>query len=579
MKILKLLSKIISQLTLALLFLNYSFANEPIDIWKIEKKDIDKTDNSISNIQEVNTLNNNSALSVKSNSEIVINEAIESSSIKLAGLYDPAQNGLKIDMWSNSDGTLIKTILNKNLNKNLSEFSKKILDIALLTNSYIPTNNITEEEFLEFKFTHLIKKKDFELIKDFLINNSEVPNKNKLIKFYADYFLSKSEFKKACEIFNISEAVSDNYLNNFKIYCLILEEKKEQAQLLFDLSKELGEIDTFFEYKFNIMMGYEAKDEIISDENILYFHLSHKTNNEFNYEPKINSPRYIWSYLSSSNILKNASSFDIDNPDELRLLERATHEGVFQESELLDTYKKFQFNLTQLLNAREAYKLLPDYEGRALLYQRLLLSVDIGQRLDMVSEIKKSFQKSKLENAFDNETKIILKNINENDVPANFTTFYENNVENKLTQKRKIKFNNKKIHQSKLLNYFLNKTSLPRAEKETNDFLKKIKRDKKYVFSTKDIILIESLKSDGIKIDKKYSNLYEYNFTFSPDIEQMLSNGELGLLLIKIVDIIGENELEDLDIDTVNLLVSTMNQIKNADLRNEILIEVLPLKV
>ncbi|MDC3163801.1 hypothetical protein OA617_01010, partial [Candidatus Pelagibacter sp.] len=294
---------------------------------------------------------------------------------------------------------------------------------------------------------------------------------------------------------------------------------------------------------------------------------------------KINSPRYIWSYLSSSNILKNASSFNIDNPDELRLLERATHEGVFQESELLDTYKKFQFNLTQLLNAREAYKLLPDYEGRALLYQRLLLSVDIGQRLDMVSEIKKSFQKSKLENAFDNETKIILKNINENDVPANFTTFYENNVENKLTQKRKIKFNNKKIHQSKLLNYFLNKTSLPRAEKETNDFLKKIKRDKKYVFSTKDIILIESLKSDGIKIDKKYSNLYEYNFTFSPDIEQMLSNGELGLLLIKIVDIIGENELEDLNIDTVNLLVSTMNQIKNADLRNEILIEVLPLKV
>ena len=61
MKILKLLSKIISQLTLTLLFLNYSFANEPIDIWKIEKKDIDKTDNSILNMQEVNTLNNNSA--------------------------------------------------------------------------------------------------------------------------------------------------------------------------------------------------------------------------------------------------------------------------------------------------------------------------------------------------------------------------------------------------------------------------------------------------------------------------------------------------------------------------------------
>ncbi len=579
MKILKQLSKIIFKITLILFFYNFSFANEPIDIWKIEKKDIINKENSTSNINASNNLNTNTTLSVQSSSEIVINKEIESSTIKLAGLYDPAQNGLKIDMWSNSDGELIKSILNKNLNRNLSEFSKKILDIALLTNSYIPTNNITEEEFLEFKFNHLINKKDFELIKEFLINNSEVSNKNKLIKFYSEYFLSNSEVKKACEIFNISGAIIDKYLNNFKIYCLILEDKKEQAQLLFDLSKELDEIDTFFENKFNILMGYASKDEIISDENILYFHLSHKTNNDFNYEPKMDSPRYIWSYLSSSNILKNASSFDIENPEDLRLLERATHENVFDERELLDTYKKFQFNITQLLNAKDAYKLLPDYEGRALLYQRLLLSVDVEQRLSMASELYKSFQKKKLDNAFDNEIKVILKKIKKDDVPSNYTTFYENHTDNKLKKKRKIKFNNKKIHQSKLLNYFLNKTSLPKAEKETNDILKKIKRNKKYVFSTKDMILIESLKSDGVKIDKKYSNLYEYNYQFSSDIKQLLLNGELGLLLIKIVDIVGESNLEDLDINTVNLLVSTMNELKNVDLRNEILIEVLPLKV
>ncbi len=579
MKILKQLSKIILKTTLFLFLYNYSFANEPIDIWKIEKKDDNNKDSSIADLKESNNLNINTALSVQSNSEIVINKEIESSTIKLAGLYDPAKNGLKIDMWSNSDGELIKTILNKNLNRNLSNFSKKILDIALLTNSYIPTNNITEEEFLEFKFNHLINKKDFELIKKFLINNSEVSNKNKLIKFYSEYFLSNSEVKKACEIFNISGAINDKYLNNFKIYCLILEDKKEQAQLLFDLSKELDEIDTFFENKFNILMGYASKDEIISDENILYFHLSHKTNNDFNYEPKMDSPRYIWSYLSSSNILKNSNSFDIENPEDLRLLERATHENVFDERELLDTYKKFQFNITQLLNAKDAYKLLPDYEGRALLYQRLLLSVDVEQRLSMASELHKSFQKKKLDNAFDNEIKVILKKIKKDDVPSNFTTFYENHTDNKLKKERKIKFNNKKIHQSKLLNYFLNKTSLPKAEKETNDILKKIKRNKKYVFSTKDIILIESLKSDGVKIDKKYSNLYEYNYQFSSDIKQLLSNGELGLLLIKIVDIVGESNLEDLDINTVNLLVSTMNELKNVDLRNEILIEVLPLKV
>ena len=40
MKILKQLSKIIFKITLILFFYNCSFANEPIDIWKIEKKEI-----------------------------------------------------------------------------------------------------------------------------------------------------------------------------------------------------------------------------------------------------------------------------------------------------------------------------------------------------------------------------------------------------------------------------------------------------------------------------------------------------------------------------------------------------------
>ena len=46
MKILKLLSKTISKITLILFFYTCSFANEPIDIWKIEKKDIINKENS-----------------------------------------------------------------------------------------------------------------------------------------------------------------------------------------------------------------------------------------------------------------------------------------------------------------------------------------------------------------------------------------------------------------------------------------------------------------------------------------------------------------------------------------------------
>ena len=56
--------------------------------------------------------------------------------------------------------------------------------------------------------------------------------------------------------------------------------KIEEAQLLYDLKKELGMIDDpYFENKINFLMGFTSKiDETISEKNILYFHLAHRVN-------------------------------------------------------------------------------------------------------------------------------------------------------------------------------------------------------------------------------------------------------------------------------------------------------------
>ena len=87
--------------------------------------------------------------------------------------------------------------------------------------------------------------------------------------------------------------------------------------------------------------------------------------------------------------------------------------------------------------------------------------------------LNKSFDESNLSNVFNEELSKILNSINQDQIPSNFTTFYNQNKEPYKKEKQKIKINNKIFHQSKLLNYFLNKTSLPKVEKETNDFLKK----------------------------------------------------------------------------------------------------------
>ena len=578
MKILKLLNKFF------IVFLTLCFskqillATEPVDIWNIEKKNIS---NKVK-VENNDSINTKIIQGVKIDQQlenVIVNKELDASLINLIGLYDPAENGLDIDMWSNSDGDEIKSILKKINSQKLSNFSEKILDITLLTNSYLPKNNISAKEFLDLKFEYLIKKKDFDLIKRFLIKNPSLKNSDKLVRFYAEYYLSNSKIDKSCEIFNNISLISDNYLTNFKIYCLINQNKKEEAQLLFDLNSEMETLDDFFVKKFNILMGYEKNEESLSEKNILYFHLSHKTNKKFIYEPNINTPKFIWTYLSTSNLLKGAELVDLENSKQVKLVEKVTNDEIYNEKELLNLYKRFQFDINQLINVNDVYKILPDYQGRALLYQRLLLTVDTEQKLDLSKKLKESFDNANLSKAFDGELSSILKKIDINKIPANFTTFYKNNKEPEKVKQSQIKFNNKVVHQSKLLKYFLNKTSLPKVEKEINDLLKKIKKNKKYFFSMKDVMMVESLKSDGVQILKKYDNLYEYKSKIPSEINSMIVNGETGLVLLKLVEIIGKDDVENLDIESVSFVVGIMNELKTVSLRNEVLLKVLPLKV
>ena len=576
MKILKQLNKFF---LFTFLLINPVSANEPVDIWNIEKKDTEENEILIENTNDDENKIIQGIKIEQQNEKILVNNALGASEIKLAGLYDPEENGLSIDMWSNSNGEDIKYVLDNITTKELSKFSEKVLEIALLTNSYIPNNNISPKEFLDFKFNYLKKKKDFNLIKEFLIKNPNLRESDDLITFYVDHFLSNSQLDKSCEIFEIVNSISEDYLTNFKMYCLIDQERRDEAQLLFDLKSELGSVDKFFSDKFNILMGYKKPNDQLSEKNILYFHISHKTIETFEYDPKIETPKFIWNYLSTSNLLKNSDLVDIESSDQIKLIETATNDGVYDEEELLNLYKRFRFDINQLINFNDAYKLLNDYEARALLYQRFLLSDETTQKLTILSKLKELFDEAELSSAFDNELAKALKSIPYDDVPSNFTSFYKKNREPEKVAELKIKFNNKVFHQSKLLNYFQNKTSLPQVEKETNDLLKKIKKNKKYFFSIKDIIMAESLKSDGVQILKKYDGLYEYETNIPSDINSMIVNGETGLVLLKIAQIIGEDDLEDLDLDSVNFVIGIMNELKIVNLRNEILLKVLPLKV
>ncbi len=590
MRILKLLNNYYLSIILiiTLFIVSVSAEDKPIDIWNIDQnKDLETSSNNNLNEEEVsnNQIIQSSIYDLQSNKEIdqvQVDSSLDSQELKIIGLYDPEDYDLKMSMWSNSDGDQLKYLFS-NLNKlDLSKDARELMNIILLTNSYYPEINIKEEEFLKIKSDWLIKDKNRDLIEKYLIKNKILNLHPELGRYLVDQYLSESNVDNACALFlKNKEIIYDDYLSKFNIYCLINDERFEEAQLIFDLKKELGFKDEYFEKKLNYLFGFTDKpDETISEKSILDFHLAHRTNPNFVFEPKNNTDPLIWKYLSTSNLLYKIEEVEVIELDKISLIEKATHDKNFSEKDLFSLYKRFQFNINQLLNAAVSYKSLTNVEARALIYQRILLESDVNKRLELIRLLKNLFIEDDYSYAFDEELKEFLKKINYNEVPSNFTTFYSNYSNEKKSELKKIKFNKDILHQSKLVNYFNGDFANSKIEKDLNNFLKKIKKDKKYFISKKDIILIESIKSDGIKISKKYEDLYKINDSEMPtDIQVMINNNEIGTALLRIVEVIGQDSIEALDEDTLYFIVSALNQLDIDYIRNKILLKVLPLKV
>ena len=518
----------------------------------------------------------------KQSEKIKLDKTLVSQEIEITGLYDPEDYGLDIYMWANSDGDQIKDLFTRLSKLQLSDDATELMNISILINAYSPQKNITEEEFLKFKSDWLIKNSDFDLIEEYLIKN-QIFNKNeKLSKFLVDQYLSQFEVDKACKIFSKNlKPINDPYLSKFNIYCLISNGKKDEAQLNFDLKKELGLKDKYFEKKINFLLGFTSEiDEEISEKSILDFHLAHITNPNFKFEPKESTNKIIWKYLSSADLLNSFKEIDISELDKIANIEKAVHNGNYPEKDLFSLYKRFQFNITQLLNAQENYKTFNNIEGRALIYQKILLESKLIERLKLLKILKSSFENDDISKAFDTELKKFLKEYNPTEIPDNLTSFYYTNIKIESDIIKKTKFNNDIMHQSKLINYFNGDYAKSKIEKDVNNFLKKIKKNKKYFFSKKDIIFLESLKSDKIQISNKYDNLYQVNDSEIPtDIQVMINNNEKGLALLRIVEVIGQDKLERIDEDTIYFIISTLNKLNIDQIRNKILLKVLPLKV
>ena len=564
-------------LFLYLLFFNFSIGSAAVDIW--EKKE--KTNQENKKTKDKQEITIESPILSDDVNKIIIKideNQIEDSDQSVVGIFDPEENNFNLNMWMYSDGEDIRKIL-KRINKlKLSKLSEDLLFKVLFTNAYPPKENLNSKDFLKIKIDWLIKKKRIKDLEILLKNNPEVGQNSKAIKFLIDEYLASADIKSACGNINfIDSKVQDNYLDKFIIYCLINNDQKEEAQLYLDLLKEKGFEDKFFEDKINFLVGITKKTtQKIVDNNLLNFYFSHITSDNFEYQPNDKTDKYIWRYLSSINLIQVN---DFENENVILIYEEAAAQNSFDNDEIFKIYLKFVFSFNQLVNAEEIYKTLPNYKARALIYQSMQLSDNVERKINLAFLLKDLFIKDKIFKIYAEELSNFLRSIDQEKIPEDYVELVNRNLNKNLASN--IKFDNDILHRSKVIKHFLdNNEKISRTEKDFKSVYKKIKKNKKYFISIKDIVVLESLAADGVQLpeDLDYSELTS-QLTVPKNLYVLANQNQIGLVMLKIVEIIGEDNIADLDPETIYFLNKILNELNLKKIRNNILREALPIRV
>ena len=568
-------------LLIALLYLIPVKGDEKIDIWKNQTKKKSTQNKNLNNKKDSQELNLDNIKKIELNQNIKIEDSSlvnSNKEIKVFGIYDPAENDFDLNMWSTTNANEIKSSLKRIEKIKLSKTSNQILEKILLSFSY-PPEDMSEEEFAELKINWLIKNQRINLIESFLKQNEDFKGKSKAIQFLVDSNIASGNIKEGCKKIKFIDAkIKDAYLEKFKIYCLILNNKKPQAQLLLDPLREQKQSEKFYDDKINFLLGVTDKTtNKINENNLLNFYLSSITAEKFDFKPNKNTKEEIWKYLNASNLIKLE---DVSDKKRLKELELAASEGQVDEETIFKIYQQIPFNLNELVNARNIYQTLASSDARPLIYQKYLLSEDNDLKIEYLFLLEELFDKDNLQNIY---SKFLSKKIKEIGVD-NISERYLEAAQSRIISEDqfltgKIKYNDKILHQSKIIKYYVENENEKKVQKDINKIFKRISKNRKYFYSAKDLALADSLINDGFLLPSNFD--YEElskKFDIPVNLLKLIEGNQNAFLALKIVEIIGEDEPNQLDPETIYFITNLLNKMNLKKIRNLVFNSALPLR-
>ena len=564
---------------LIILFCSNLLSDDKIDIWN--NKNGNSTENSQSKkIESQKKPNLDSSQTIEAVEKIQIQDSIDiqTNEEKIFGIYDPANYDFNLNMWTTTKAEDVRSSLKRLQKIELSKSSSEILETILLSFSY-PPKGMAENEFVDLKINWLIKNDRVDLIENFLKQNEEFEGKSKAVQYLVDNNIASGNIKEGCKkIKFIDASIKDAYLEKFKIYCLVFNDKKPEAQLLLDLLREQKQSSKFYDDKINFLLGVTDKtSKKVNEKNLLNFYLSSITISNFKYVPTNKTKQEIWKYLNAANLIKLEDSSD---KERLKELEIAANKDQLNKSKIFEIYKNIPFNLNTLLNAKNNYQTLNESDARALIYQKYLLSESNEVKIEYLFLLEELFEKDNLINISSKFLSESIEKIGIENLPERYQeAALERIVSNENQKLGKVKYNDKIIHQSKILKYYIEGENQKKIQKEIDKVFKRIIKNKKYFISAKDLALADSLIKDGFSLPSnfKYVELAK-KFDVPKNLLQLIDNEQKAFLALKIVEIIGEDEPYQLDPETIYFVTNLLNKMDLVKIRNKVLNSALPLR-
>ena len=274
--------------------------------------------------------------------------------------------------------------------------------------------------------------------------------------------------------------------------------------------REQKQSSKFYDDKINFLLGLtENTSNKVNEKNLLNFYLSSITINDFKYEPTNKTKTEIWEYLNAANLIKLE---DVSDKKKLNELEIAANNNQLDKNKIFEIYKQVPFDLKTLINANNNYKTLDGSDARALIYQKYLLTEADETKIKYLFLLEDLFKKDDLINVY---SKFLSNRIEEIDV-ENLPKKYQESARNRIVSEEdlilgKVKYNDKILHQSKILKYFLEGENKKKVQKDIDKIFKKISKNKKYFVSAKDLALVDALITDGFSLPSnfKYVNKFD----------------------------------------------------------------------